>query len=155
TRPDTPRPDARNVVLYAVQDRATESGFRFWDDLNGDGDAQGSELGIVRNGNSGTVDFFVDRDVGGDVFLTHVRAGTGVEYADPGYPVDGLTSSDWAPHQTQRTSGIQAVPRCGYVFEMDGLDGFKRYGAVRVTHVGQTLLILDWACQTDPGNPEL
>ena len=38
---------------------------------------------------------------------------------------------------------------------MDGGDGFKRYGAVRVTHVGQDFLILDWAFQTDPGNPEL
>jgi hypothetical protein len=38
---------------------------------------------------------------------------------------------------------------------MDGGDGFLRYGAVRVTHVGQTFLILDWAFQTDSGNPEL
>ena len=56
---------------------------------------------------------------------------------------------------SNRTSGILAIPGYGYVFEMDGGDGFKRYGAVRVTHVGQTLLILDWAFQTDPGNPEL
>jgi hypothetical protein len=41
------------------------------------------------------------------------------------------------------------------VFEMDGGDGFLRYGAVRVTHVGQNFLILDWAFQTDRGNPEL
>ena len=66
-----------------------------------------------------------------------------------------LASIDFAPHQTYRTSSIQAVPGFGYIFEMDGLDGFKRYGAVRVTHVGQTFLILDWAFQTDPGNPEL
>jgi hypothetical protein len=30
-----------------------------------------------------------------------------------------------------------------------------QYGAVRITHVGQNFLILDWAYQTDPGNPEL
>jgi hypothetical protein len=41
------------------------------------------------------------------------------------------------------------------VFETDGGDGFIRYGAVRVTHVGQSFLILDWAFQTDRGNPEL
>jgi hypothetical protein len=41
------------------------------------------------------------------------------------------------------------------VFEMDGGDGFPRYGAVRVQHVGSTFLILDWAYQPDPGNPEL
>jgi hypothetical protein len=155
THPDTPRPDARNVVLFAVQDRAEQSGFRFWDDLNADGEVQGTELGIVRNGNSSTVDFVVDRDGSGDLFLTPVRAGTGVEYADPDNPVEDLTSIDFAPDQTYRTSGIQAVPGFGYIFEMDGLDGFKRYGAVRVTHVGQTFLILDWAFQTDPDNPEL
>ena len=47
------------------------------------------------------------------------------------------------------------MPGFGYVFEMDGGDGFKRYGALRVTHVGQDFLIVDWAFQTDPGNPEL
>jgi hypothetical protein len=38
---------------------------------------------------------------------------------------------------------------------MDGGDGLLRFGALRVTHVGQDLLIFDWAFQTDPGNPEL
>jgi hypothetical protein len=155
TRPDTPRPDARNVVLYTVQDRAEQSGFRFWDDLNGDGEVQNAELGIVRSGNSGTVDFFVDRDVNGDLFLNPVRAGTGVEYADPDNPVEDLTSIDYAPNVNYPTSGLSALPGWGYVFEMDGGDGFSRYGAVRVTHVGQDYLILDWAFQTDPGNPEL
>ena len=42
-----------------------------------------------------------------------------------------------------------------YQFEMSGGDAFARYGAIRVTHVGQDFLILDWAYQTDPGNPEL
>jgi hypothetical protein len=38
---------------------------------------------------------------------------------------------------------------------MAGPDGFARYGAVRVSHVGTDFLILDWSYQTDPGNPEL
>jgi hypothetical protein len=38
---------------------------------------------------------------------------------------------------------------------MSGGDGFARYGALRVTHVGANFLILDWAFQTDPGDPEL
>ena len=84
-----------------------------------------------------------------------MRPGTGVEYADDRRPVDDLTSIDFAPDQTYRTSGIQAVPGFGYIFEMDGGDGFRRYGALRVTHVGQEFLIMDWAFQTDPGNPEL
>jgi hypothetical protein len=154
-RADTPRPDARNVVLYAFQVQAAGSGFRFWDDLNGDRQVQASELGLVRSGAGTDIDFAVDRDNTGDLFLTPVRAGTGVEYYDENNPVEDLTTIDFAADRTYRTSGILAIPGYGYVFEMDGGDGFKRYGAVRVTHVGQTFLILDWAYQTDPGNPEL
>ena len=154
-RPDTPRPDARNVVLWAVQVRADASGFRFWEDLNNDDEAEGPELGVVRNGHDAGIDFFVDRDLSGDLFLQPARPGTGVEYADDTRPVDDLTSIDFAPDQLYQTTGIQAVPGFGYIFEMDGGDGFKRYGALRVTHVGQEFLIMDWAFQTDPGNPEL
>lgn len=154
-RSDTPRPDARNVVLFALQSQVAGSGFRFWDDLNGDGGVQSSELGLVRDGTSSSNDFFVDRDGAGDLFLTPVRAGTGVEYYDETDPVEDLTSIDFAEDRDYRTSGILAIPGYGYVFEMDGGDGFLRYGALRVTHVGQTFLIMDWAFQTDPGNPEL
>jgi hypothetical protein len=81
-RADTPRPDARNVVLFALQAQTQGSGFRFWDDLNDDGAVQSQELGLVRDGTSNGIDFFVDRDGVGDLFLTPVRAGTGVEYYD-------------------------------------------------------------------------
>jgi hypothetical protein len=155
SRSDTPRPDTRNVVLYAFQFQAAGSGFRFWDDLNGDGLGQRAELGLVRSGSGGDIDFAVDRDGSGDLFLTPVRAGTGVEYYDASNPVEDLTTIDFAEDRTYAASGILALPGYGYVFEMDGGDGFKRYGAVRVSHVGQDFLILDWAYQTDPGNPEL
>lgn len=154
-RNDTPRPDTRNVLLYAFQFQSAGSGFRFWDDLNADGQVQSNELGLVRSGGGTDIDFAVDRDGAGDLFLTPVRAGTGVEYYDANNPVQDLTSIDFAADRTYRTSGILGIPGYGYVFEMDGGDGFKRYGAVRLSHVGQDFLILDWAFQTDPGNPEL
>jgi hypothetical protein len=154
-RGDTPRPDARNVAIFARQTQNAGSGFRFWDDLNGDGAVQAGELGLVRDGSSPVIDFAVDRDAANDLFLTPIRAGTGVEYWDSTAPVEDLTSVDFAPNQQYRTTPIQAVPGFGYVFEMSAADGHPRYGAVRVTHVGQTFLILDWAFQTDPGNPEL
>jgi hypothetical protein len=154
-RGDTPRPDARNVAVFARQTQNTGSGFRFWDDLNGDGQVQSGELGLVRDGSSANIDFAVDRDPGGDLFFTPVLASTGVEYFDDTAPVEDLTSIDFAPDQTYRTTPIRAVPGFGYVFRMGAADGIPRYGAVRVTHVGQTFLILDWAFQTDPGNPEL
>jgi hypothetical protein len=161
-RTDTPRPDARNVVVYAVQARADSSGFRFWDD-DGDGQVEDDELGRIRPGSATDIDFFVDRDGTGALFFNPVRAGTGVElYGN--LPVEDLTSVDVAPCiagatpgqcAAYTTSSIEASPGFGYVFETDGGDGFIRYGAVRVTHVGQSFLILDWAVQTDRGDPEL
>src|SRR5919197_5153213 len=79
---DTPRPDSRNVVLFAVQSQTSGSGFRFFDDLNNDGQVDNNELGLVRSGTANDIDFFVDRDGSGDLFLTPVRDGTGVEYYD-------------------------------------------------------------------------
>jgi hypothetical protein len=153
-RGDTPRPDSRNVALSAAPTTVNGAGFRFWDD-DGDGTAESGELGLVGRADSPDIDFFVDRDGNGDLFLTPVRPGTGVEYYDENDPVEDLTSIDFAQDRTYRTTGIQAIPGFGYVFETDGGDGFVRYGAVRVQHVGTTFLILDWAFQIDPGNPEL
>ncbi len=153
-RSDTPRPDVRNVVLYARQQQDAQSGFRFWRDIDGDGQADLTELGQIGSGSAADIDFSVERDISGALFLAPVRLGTGVElYAAA--PVEDLTSIDYAIVQTYRTTPIQASPGFGYVFEMNGGDGFARYGAIRVTHVGQNFLILDWAFQTDPGNPEL
>jgi hypothetical protein len=154
-RGDTPRPDSRNVALSAAPTTVNGSGFRFWDDLNDDGATQSGELGLVRSANAPDIDFFVDRDGNGDLFPTPVRAGTGVEYYNENDPVADLTSIDFAADLDYRTSGIQALPGFGYVFETDGGDDFVRYGAVRVLHVGTTFLIMDWSFQTSPGNPEL
>ena len=154
-RSDTPRPDSHNIILYATQFQPAGSGFRFWDDLNADGTVQANELGLVRSSAGSNIDFFVDRDGAGNLFLTPVRAGTGVEYYDPNNPVADLTSIDFAEDRAYSPAPIPANVGYGYVFEMDGGDGFKRYGAVRVSHVGHDFLIMDWAYQTDPGNPEL
>jgi hypothetical protein len=162
-RSDTPRPDARNVVVYPIEVLPDSSGFRFWDE-DGDGQVEDGELGRIRAGAATDIDFFVDR--GGttsSLFFNPVRAGTGVELYDD-LPVEDLTSVDVAPCTAGATPGqcaayttspLEASTGFGYVFETDGGDGFIRYGAVRVTHVGQNFLILDWAFQTDRGNPEL
>ncbi len=72
-RSDTPRPDARNVVVYARQSQDAGSGFRFWRDLNADGQADPAEIGLVQSGSSPLNDFTVERDVAGDLYLTPVR----------------------------------------------------------------------------------
>jgi hypothetical protein len=160
---DTPRPDARNVLLYARQVQDAGSGFRFWDDLNGDHLVQSGELALVRNGSDTDIDFSVERDGTGALVLSPVRSGTGVEFYSND-PVEDLTSINFAPCFpapspqdcfSYSSLPIDASPGFGYVFEMDGGDGFLRYGALRVTHVGTDYLIFDWAFQTDPGNAEL
>jgi hypothetical protein len=153
-RSDTPRPDARNILVYARQYSVPGSGFRFWRDLDGDGLSDPNELGLVGSGNALDIDFSVERDPSGSLFITPVRSGTGVNVYGS-IPVEDLTSIDFAAAGGYPTSGVEALPGWGYVFQMDGGDGFYRYGALRVTHVGQNFLILDWAFQTDPGNPEL
>jgi hypothetical protein len=144
-RADTPRPDARNELVFAFQADAGQSGFRF--DLGG-------QLGAVLAGDRSDLDFRIDRDPNGDFFFVPVRAGTGVVlYSDD--PIDDLTSIDIAPDVVFDTSPLQAAAGFGYVFAMDGGDGFARFGGVRVTHVGTDFVIFDWSYQTDPGNPEL
>jgi hypothetical protein len=160
---DTPRPDSRNLVMNVFPSQDAGSGFRFWDDLNGDQEVQVTELALVRPGSAADIDFVVERDASGSMFLSPVRAGTGVEfYQDT--PVGDLTSVNFAPCTPDSSpdhcapynaAPIDALPGYGYVFETDGGDGLVRFGAVRLTHVGPTFVILDWAFQTDRGNPEL
>jgi hypothetical protein len=153
-RNDTPRPDARNVVIYARQYQNSGSGFRFWEDLNGNGTVENNELGLALAGSDAAADFTVERDGAGNLFLTPARTGTTVALYGS-LPVEDLTSIDLAPINGYDAAGLEALPGWGYVFQMTEPDAFFRYGAVRVTHVGQNFLILDWAYQTDPGNPEL
>ena len=152
-RNDTPRPESRNVVVFARQAQNAGSGFSFWAD-DGDDQVQDDELGVLTNGSDPNVDFSVERDGLGRLFLTPVFASTTVAlYGN--VPVADLTSIDIAPLDNYDHAGLEAVPGWGYVFRMPGGDGLFRFGAVRTTHVGQNFLILDWAYQTDPENPEL
>ncbi len=151
---DTPRPDARNVLIYPFQADPNYSGFRFFQDVNGDGKVGALELGVVAAGDNPNVDFWVDRDVNGDLWITPARAGVQVALYGAA-PVEDLTSIDVAPTTGYAASAIQAVPGYGYVFRMPGGDGYARFGALRVTHASSQYLIFDWSYQTDPGNPEL
>ena len=151
---DTPRPDARNVIVFAFEADPGRSGFRFFADANGDGLVGRLELGIVAAGDRPDVDFRIFRDANDDVFLEPVRFGTQVVLYGNN-PVEDLTSIDFAPVGGYETTPIQALPRWGYVFEMLAGDPFARFGAIRVTHVNRDYLIFDWSYQTDPGNPEL
>jgi hypothetical protein len=162
-RNDTPRPDARNVVVFARQVQAAQSGFRFWQDLNGDGQVQANELGLVISGNSPDADFSVERfRTAPDSLLFQPRRTDVLLALYDSLPVADLTSIDLAPDPTvSRTPtldysplGADALPGLGYVFELP-FGSTVSYGAVRPTHVGDRFVILEWSFQTDPNNPEL
>lgn len=153
-RQDTPRPDARNVLVFAFDEEAARSGFRFWQDANGDGRAQAAELGLVADGGRNDIDFWVYRDPSDStLWIVPEFAGTSVRLYS-GAPVADLTSIDFAPAGGYSRNMIQAVPGFGYVFQIVERQTL-RYGALRMTHVGRDYLIFDWSFQTDPGNPEL
>ena len=152
-RHDTPRPDGRNVLLTARQADGATSGFRFWRDLNGDGVAQRAELAQVGSSGAADIDFSVERDGAGALRLVPVRAGAQVR-SWINAPIGDLTEIDYAPVGGYGRAALEARPGWGYVWQLPG-GTFPRFGALRVTHVGRDFLILDWAFQTDPGNPEL
>ncbi|HXG95743.1 MAG TPA: hypothetical protein VNJ06_01375 [Gemmatimonadales bacterium] len=153
-RQDTPRPDARNTLVFAYEENQPQSGFRFWQDVNADGRAQSSELGLIQNGNLTSLDFWVHRDpTDSTLWLVPEFSGTQIRLYSAS-PVADLTSIDFAPDSGYSRNMIQAVPGYAYVFQI--VEGTTlRYGALRVTHVGRHYLIFDWSFQTDPGNPEL
>jgi len=153
-RQDTPRPDARNTLVFAFDENQAQSGFRFWQDLNADGNQQASELGLVVNGNRTDIDFWIYRDpTDSTLWIQPEFTGTRMRLYSTS-PVNDLTDIDFAPASGYSSNMIQAVPGYAYVFEI--VEGATlRYGALRVTHVERDYLIFDWSFQTDIGNPEL
>ena len=150
-RQDTPRPDARNVLVYASGAKPDSAGFRFWDDVNDDGTGQASEMGLIEPGASTDIDFVIHQHADSSLWIVPVFSNTSMlSYG----AVADLTSIDFAPEGGYTRDSLPAQVGYGYVFEMD--DGTDlHYGAVRVTHVGRRYAVLDWSVQTDPGNPEL
>jgi hypothetical protein len=155
-RDDTPRYESRNLALFAPDANATQASFRFWRDVNTNGLVEDAELGAVGGATDLTADVVVERGGGGALQLRLVRAGTTAQQYGPG-PIADLTSIDVAPVAGYSTATLVVQPSFGYVFQMSGLaaDGFLRFGGMRVTHVGQTFLLMDWSFQGDRGNPQL
>jgi len=153
-RNDTPRPDGRNVIVFTTDTLAgAQSGFRFWLDANGNGVVDANELGLVGAASGGNMDVTVVRDTSG-TYIVPQRAGVTMEvYGN--VPIADLTSIDIAPDTGYTRTGYEALPRWGYVFQINDGGKFYKYGALRVSAVGKNYIIFDWSYQTDPGNPEL
>jgi hypothetical protein len=153
-RYDTPRPDARALVLYTTAGDPLRAGFRFFLDANNDGLVGPLELGLIGAGSSPNMDFTLAAGTGGALLLTPARVNTDLRMWATGTITD-LTDMDIAPVGGYARTAIAAQPGRGYVFRMNENDGFYRYGALRMVATGPDYIIFDWSYQTDPGNPEL
>ena len=147
---DTPRPDAKAVVVFTSAGNPAANGFRFWFDANGNGHVDTGELGLV-GASSASSDFTVQLS-GSTLQIAPVFTGTKILNFGT---IDDLTDIDIAPASGYGTAPLTATVRTGYVFQIDEGDGFFRYGAIKVSAVGSNYIIFDWSYQTDPGNPEL
>ena len=141
---DTPRYDARNILVTAFQVTPATSGFSFYDPPS-------QTIGLVTSGARTDIDFRVDRHADASLWLLPIISGTTVASLGP---VADLTAIDIAPVGGYGTAAAPAVTGNGYVFRITLTDGYH-YGGVRVTALGANYVILDWSYQTDPGNPEL
>jgi hypothetical protein len=151
---DTPRPDARNVLVWAFGVNTPQSAFRFWSDVNANGYGDPGELGLVQAGNRTDIDFVIHVNASDStLWIVPVYTGTSAQLYSAS-PVADLTSIDLAPASGYSRDSLQARPGFGYVFEI--VDGtVLHYGALRMTYVGKQYAIFDWSVQTDPGNPDL
>lgn len=142
---DTPRFDARSIVLDASDVRRVSSGF------------------ILAQPGSGTFGVVVaDTTPGVDVILEHrsdgalwLRAARGdVRIAQYGMvPVSELTSIDRAP-SVGYVDAVRVMAGFGYAVRVQYADGVH-YAAIRVVHVATDFVLFDFAFQSQIGSPEL
>ena len=154
---DTPRPDARNVLVWGLGGtHDAQSGFRFWDDVNGNGYGDAGELGLVQNGNGAitTIDFWMHVDPADSTlwFVPEFLGDSMQLYQNS--PIADLTSIDVAPLGGYTRDMYQAQIGYGYVFQRRENNQYH-YAGLRVTAVTRQYVIFDWSVQTDSGNPEL
>lgn len=143
---DTPRYDARDVLIAAAQFRADSAAFLF-------ADAGGQRFGVVGSTARADADFTVQRASDGSLWLTPARMGVSV-MAYGNAPVSELTMVDRAPASGFGTSSIEALAGWAYVFRVQQPDG-THYGAIRVTMATPDYLLVDWSYQSAAGDPEL
>lgn len=152
----TPRPDYAGEVVYAHQDSAAASGFRF---RSTDGKA-------VLSGDDPARHFRLEADdralwlvPGRSVEVHSESRWTSALKCGPG------ADSDCVSWESAPTTGYSTAPAAvetlhAYMFRVAGADGRTRYGTVRIGATGadqdgRELIVFDWAYQTQPGNPNL
>jgi len=140
---DTPRPEGFNLVLESLGQDPTESGYDF-----------STLSSTAQPWNLSSTDVYFDSPGGiPTLFGKGANVGVGVDIQDYGY-ID-LIDVDWAPERGWAPSKrAELIEGHSYVVQIE--DGaFYQYAKVYVVAATDLLVVLDWAYQEDPGNPEL
>jgi hypothetical protein len=143
-REDTPRYDARSIVLDASDVRRLSSGFVF---MPGGSGAFGSVVSDTTPG----ADVVLERRVDGLWFRAARAQARVTQYGTS--PVSELTSIDRAPAGGY-TDAVRVMAGFGYVFRVQYSDGV-RFAAIRVVHVSADYVLFDFAFQSLSGSGEL
>ena len=152
----TPRPDYTGELIYAFQDDAANSGFRFQESEADQAVTSGTDIdrhfrlevdgqGLWLVPAPGTQIFPTGQ------FTTALKCGVAAD-AD-------CTSWELAPTSGYTSQDVPVDAEFTYMFRV-AEGGLDRYGAIRVSLVGadqdgDELMVFDWAFQTQPGNPNL
>ena len=145
-RLDTPRFDARNVLVYARDTRPDSAGFLFLDETS-------HALGVVAGTVRADLDFTIERHSDGSLWITPARSGSTVALYST-QPVLELTSIDLAPSTGFAATALPVRQGFGYVFKLQKTDGVH-FAAMRVAFATADYVVFDWAYQSAIGNPEL
>lgn len=146
-REDTPRHDARSIVLDASDKFPATSGFVFAGSAGG-----AATFGTIVSDTSSAADVLLER--GGDGMLAFKARRAEVRIAPYGVaPVSELTTIDRAP-SIGYAETARAVAGYAYVVRVQYADGVH-YAAIRVVHVSADYVLFDFAFQSQPGSLEL
>lgn len=145
-RLDTPRSDAKSVLVWVAETRPDSAGFVFNDETP-------KVLGVVSSSTRADADFTLSRRADGTVWLTPGRAGSNVRLYQA-TPVADLAVIDRAPASGYAATALEAQPGLAYVFELQESDGVH-YGAIRIQYVTKDFIVFDWSYQDGVGNAEL
>jgi hypothetical protein len=142
-RQDTPRHDARSIVVDASDVRPATSAFRFM---------SGSTFGTVVSDTSSQADVVLERRIDGALWFRAARPESRLTTYGVA-PVSELTSIDRAP-VTGYGDAARVLAGYGYVFRIQYADGV-RHAAVRVLHVANDYIVFDYSVQSQIGSVEL
>ena len=105
------------MLVYAFGTRPDSSGFRFWDDFDGDGIGQDDELGLIEAGNSPDVDLAIRRNnADSSLWIVPIFSGTTMRPVRIDCRRDVHRPS--RPSRGYSRDSLRAQVGYGYVFKM-------------------------------------